>query len=123
MSGCALNGHHRRADGCSLSRVKQTSLELVSMSANEANSDMSHPGASHKSNSMADQSTMSEKAARHVMLVIFFLISIRTHLKISSYRRISSHRQGRVNHEDRRDRRHRPARIEDPRPPAPAPPR
>jgi len=31
---------------------------------------MSHPGASHKSISIADQSTPSEKAAWHVMLVL-----------------------------------------------------
>jgi uncharacterized protein YbjT (DUF2867 family) len=72
---------------------------------------MSHPGASHKSISIADQSTTSEKVARHVMLEISFLIGIRTHLRISNW--ISRHRQGRVNHEDRRDRRHRPDRLED----------
>jgi hypothetical protein len=50
---------------------------------------MSHPVASHKSISIADQSTPSEKAARHVKLVlsakgerIFFLIGIRTHFPL-----------------------------------------
>ena len=50
---------------------------------------MSYPGVSHKSISIADLSTTSEEAARHVVPVTFFLISIRTHLKISSYPRIS----------------------------------
>src|ERR1700752_4810790 len=56
---------------------------------------MSHPGVLHKSIGIADQSTTSEKAEQHVMLVRVFLIGIRTDLKISSYPGISSHRQRR----------------------------
>ena len=44
-------------------------------------SDMSYPGVSHKSISIADLSTHVEEAARHVVPVTFFLISVRTHLR------------------------------------------
>jgi hypothetical protein len=68
---------------------------------------MSNPGASHKSISIADQSTPSEKAARRVMLVssakgrpdIFSHWHLNPlferHLRIANHLRISGHRQGR----------------------------